>query len=70
MTKVERETINSQVPIWQRSKSEVTDEQCMEFYKEHWHRTEHPAAVIRINAEGQVSYRALLFIPAGSCSTT
>ena len=63
VTKVERETINSQVPIWQRSKSEVTDEQCMEFYKEHWHDSTDPAAVIRINAEGQVSYRALLFIP-------
>ena len=63
VTKVERETINSQVPIWQRSKSEVTDEQCMEFYKEHWHDSTDPAAVIRINAEGQVSYKALLFIP-------
>ena len=63
VTKVERETINSQVPIWQRAKSEVTDEQCMEFYKEHWHDSTDPAAVIRINAEGQVSYKALLFIP-------
>ena len=63
VTKVERETINSQVPIWQRSKSEVTDEQCMEFYKEHWHDNTDPACVIRINAEGQVSYKALLFIP-------
>ena len=63
VTKVERETINSRVPIWQRSKSEVTDEQCMEFYKEHWHDNTDPAAVIRINAEGQVSYKALLFIP-------
>ena len=63
VTKVERETINSQVPIWQRSKSEVTDEQCMEFYKEKFHDSTDPAAVIRINAEGQVSYKAMLFIP-------
>ena len=63
VTKVERETINSQVPIWQRSKSEVTDEQCMEFYKEKFHDNTDPAAVIRINAEGQVSYKAMLFIP-------
>ena len=63
VTTVERETINSQVPIWQRSKSEVTDEDCMNFYKEHWHDSTDPAAVIRINAEGQVSYKALLFIP-------
>ena len=64
VTKVERETINSQIPIWQRSKSEVTDEQCMEFYKEKFHDSTDPAAVIRINAEGQVSYKAMLFIPA------
>ena len=63
VTKVERETINSQIPIWQRSKSEVTDEQCMEFYKEKFHDSTDPAAVIRINAEGQVSYKAILFIP-------
>ena len=63
VTKVERETINSQIPIWQRSKSEVTDEQCMEFYKEKFHDSTDPAAVIRINAEGQVSYTAMLFIP-------
>ena len=63
VTKVERETINSQIPIWQRSKSEVTDEQCMEFYKEKYHDDTDPAAVIRINAEGQVSYKAMLFIP-------
>ena len=63
VTKVERETINSQIPIWQRSKSEITDEQCMEFYKEKFHDSTDPAAVIRINAEGQVSYKAMLFIP-------
>ena len=63
VTKVERETINSQIPIWQRSKSEVTDEQCREFYKEKYHDDTAPAAVIRINAEGQVSYKAMLFIP-------
>ena len=42
VTTVERETINSQVPIWQRSKSEVTDEDCMNFYKEHWHDSTDP----------------------------
>ena len=63
VTKVERETLNSQVPIWQRSKSEVSEEDCISFYKERYHDSTDPAAVIRINAEGQVSYKALLFIP-------
>ncbi len=35
----------------------------MNFYKEKFHDTTDPAAVIRVNAEGQVSYKALLFIP-------
>lgn len=62
--KTERETLNSMIPIWQRSKSEVSDEECMEFYKEKFHDMENPAAVIRVNAEGRVSYKAMLFIPA------
>ena len=52
VTKVERETINSQIPIWQRSKSEVTDEQCMEFYKEKFHDSTDPAAVITHQRRG------------------
>ena len=63
VTTTERETVNSMVPIWQRSKSEVSDEECVAFYKEKFHDTTDPAAVIRVNAEGQVSYKALLFIP-------
>lgn len=62
-TNYERETVNSMIPIWQRSKSEVTDEDCIAFYKEKYHDNTDPAAVIRVNAEGQVSYKALLFIP-------
>ncbi len=64
VTTTQEETINSMVPIWQRSKSEVTDEDCVAFYKEHWHDTEDPVSVIRIDAEGLTSYKALLFIPA------
>ena len=61
---VEEQTINSMVPIWQRSRQEATDEECIAFYKEKYHDTEDPLAVIRVNAEGLISYRALLFIPA------
>ena len=63
-TVTKEETINTMTPIWQRSKSEVSDEECIAFYKEKYHETEDPLAVIRVNAEGQVAYRALLFIPA------
>jgi len=52
------------IPIWQRAKSEVSDEDCKAFYKEKFHDSEEPLAVIRVNAEGAVSYKAMLFIPA------
>lgn len=63
-TYIEEETINSMVPIWQRTKAEVSDEDCFAFYKERYYDTEDPIKVIRINAEGQVMYKAMLFIPA------
>ena len=59
----ENETINSMIPIWQRSKSEVTDDDCIAFYKEKNRERKDPCALVRINAEGAVSYKALLFIP-------
>ena len=58
------ETVNSMVPIWQRSKSEVKDEDCVKFYKEKFYDMDDPLRVIRVSAEGAVSYKALLFIPA------
>ena len=62
-TVVETETINSMVPIWQRSRSEVTDDDCIAYYKEHNRDVKDPCALIRVNAEGAVSYKAMLFVP-------
>ena len=64
VTRTEEQTINSMVPIWQRSRKEATDEECIAFYKDKFHDKDDPLAVIRVNAEGLISYRALLFIPA------
>ena len=63
-TVVEDQTVNSMVPIWQRDKKDVSDDDCMAWYKDTWHDMEDPVAVIRVNAEGLTSYRAMLFIPA------
>ncbi len=60
----EKETVNSRIPLWQRMKSEVSDEECIQFYKEKFYDMEDPVSVIRVSAEGAVSYKALLFIPA------
>ena len=57
------EIVNSMVPIWQRGKQDVTDEECIAWYKEKTHDQKDPAAVLRVNAEGTVSYQAMLFIP-------
>ena len=59
----ENETVNSMVPIWQRSKGDVSDEDCIGFYKEKFHAQKDPCALVRISAEGQVEYKAMLFVP-------
>jgi len=63
-TVVENKTLNSMIPIWQRSKSEVTEEEYKAFYKEKFHDYEDPMAIIPISVEGAVTYKALLFIPS------
>ena len=59
----EVETINSMVPIWKRGKSDVSDEEYNEFYKQTFHDFNNPARTFSIHAEGALSYDALLFIP-------
>lgn len=56
-------TINSMIPIWKRSKSEVSQEDYNEFYKTNFHDFADPARSISIHAEGTLTYDALLFIP-------
>ena len=65
-TVVENETVNSMIPIWQRSRKEVTDDDCIAYYKEHNREQKDPCALIRVDAEGTVSYKAMLFVPGES----
>ena len=60
----EWETLNSMVPLWQRPKSEVKEEEYSAFYKEHYGDWEDPLATVHVSAEGQVEYKALLYIPS------
>ena len=64
VSETREETVNSRVPIWQRKKADVGDDECKSFYKEKFHDYEDPLAVVRVDAEGTVSYKAMLFIPA------
>ena len=60
----EWETINSMVPIWQRPKSEVTQEEYNEFYKSKFGDWQDPLLSIHVAAEGNFEYKALLYIPS------
>lgn len=56
-------TVNSMTPLWQRKRSEVKDEEYQKFYNELAHEYDKPARVITVAAEGNVTYKALLFVP-------
>lgn len=60
----EMETLNSMVPIWQRAKKDVTDEEYEAFYREKFFDYNKPLRVIHSSAEGSVSFKALLYIPS------
>ena len=62
--KYEIETLNSMIPIWKKSQSEVTDEEYAQFYRDKFFDFEAPAKVITQKSEGTATFTALLFIPA------
>ena len=63
-TYTEVETLNSMVPIWQRPKSKVTKEEYDKFYRDKFNDYADPQRVLRVSAEGAVTYTALLFVPS------
>ncbi len=58
------EQINQASALWTRPKSEITDEQYKEFYHHVAHAFDEPWARLHVQAEGVVSYQALLFVPS------
>lgn len=60
----ETETLNSMVPIWQRAKKDVTDEEYEKFYHDKFMTFDKPAKIITTSVEGVVTYKALLYIPS------
>ena len=59
----EMETLNSMVPIWQRAKKDVTEDEYDNFYREKFFDYTKPLKVIHSSVEGAVSFKALLYIP-------
>jgi len=58
-----KEILNSQKPIWQKEKKDVTEEEYNEFYKYVSHDFNAPAKTIHYKAEGVVNFSSILFVP-------
>lgn len=60
---LEEKVLNSMVPLWKKSKSDITKEEYSDFYREKFFDFTDPVKVIHTSVEGVTSYTALLFIP-------
>ena len=61
--KDELETINQASALWARSKSDITDEQYIEFYKHVSHDYQDPLSWTHNRVEGRSEYTQLLYLP-------
>ena len=57
-TVIEDQTLNSMVPLWKRQKSQITQEEYNQFYKDHFFDYQDPQRVIHFSVEGNVSFTA------------
>ncbi len=60
---MEEDTLNSMIPLWQRAKKDVSEEEYSAFYREKFFDYEKPLRTIHTSAEGSVTFKALLYIP-------
>lgn len=60
----EEETLNSMVPIWRKNKSELSDEDYVNFYKEKGYGFDEPLKHIHTNVDGNIRYHAILYVPS------
>ena len=59
----EIEVLNSEIPIWKKSKKDLTDEDYINFYKDQGFGFDDPLSWIHLNIEGTVEFRAIIYIP-------
>ncbi|GAA1971422.1 molecular chaperone HtpG [Catenulispora subtropica] len=60
----EMQTLNSMKALWSKARSEVTEAEYNEFYKQISHDWTDPAQIVHMRSEGTFAYDALLFIPS------
>ena len=58
------ETVNSMIPLWKKSKKDITEEEYQNFYSSKFFDYDKPLKTIHTSVEGQCSYSALLYIPS------
>ncbi len=64
VTTDEWEAVNKAAALWTRSKSDITDAQYQEFYKQISYDQEPPLAYTHNRVEGRTEYTQLLYVPA------
>ncbi len=60
----EMETLNSMIPIWRKNKSELSDEDYNNFYRDKFNDYTEPLAHMHVHNEGMPMYDALLYLPS------
>ncbi len=63
-TVMDKETLNSMLPLWKKKKSDIKQEEYDSFYMSKFSDFTKPQFVINTQAEGTFSYNSLLFIPS------
>ncbi len=58
------DTLNSMIPLWRKNKSELSNDDYNDYYKNRFTDFENPLSYVHFKTEGQATFDSLLYIPA------